>query len=71
MRFFVYEDDQANQIRIHVSRCWHCNEGAGKKPDRQLTKRRWHGPFDNLETAQEFAKTLKKKYQCLWYLPIG
>lgn len=61
MHFYVYEDDQANQIRIHVGSCWHCNEGKGRKPDRLLNKRRWYGPYATLEDAQELAKTLQKK----------
>jgi hypothetical protein len=40
--------------------CKFCKEGKGISTTRQ-TDARWHGPFDTLEAAKVFAKTIKKK----------
>lgn len=60
MNYYVYEDDQANRARIHDGRCWVCNEGKGRQPNRQPNKR-WHGPFLTLVEAQALAQSLAKK----------
>lgn len=50
MRYWVYEDDPTNRVRIHKSECRNCNDGQGIKGSR-LTDNRWHGPFETQEEA--------------------
>lgn len=65
MNFSIYTHDLNNHVRVHVGTCRFCKEGKGTRiihhPDA-----RWQGPFDTLEAAKVFAKTIKKKdtYTC-------
>jgi len=72
MNFYVYEDDQTKRVRVHTGNCKNCNEGKGRKPTRDSTKR-WHGPYGTRAEAQAVALRLNKKYTatCKVCLPYG
>lgn len=59
MRYWVYEDDPTNRVRIHEASCRYCNDGRGRKVTR-LPDNRWHGPFQSLRDAVEEVKALNR-----------
>jgi hypothetical protein len=56
--FYVYENWQAeNKAKIHYGHCPYCNYGKGIHADAGTRNGRWHGPFDDFQTALQAAKT--------------
>jgi len=60
MDFYIYENWRADGLkaRIHAGGCGHCNYGKGQKKEKSGENGEWHGPFADIETAEENAKML-------------
>lgn len=63
MSWWVYENWRAvkgGKARVHKGSCGYCNEGHGFRQDSGKNGK-WHGPFEDKDTAFEYAKTLRRQ----------
>jgi hypothetical protein len=60
MNYYVRRDRENRKVSVHVGSCIHCKEGKGKHQP-SITNSTWYGPYDTLEAAKQFAKTLGTK----------
>ena len=60
MSFFVYENWTRDRARLHRGSCGYCNEGQGTQPIDSGSNGKWHGPFENIETARRALRNVKK-----------
>ncbi len=63
MSFYVYENwVAAKKAVIHKGTCSFCNNGEGTGRNMLGEENgRWHGAFDNYETAKIFAQSLRDR----------
>ncbi len=61
MTFYVYENWRARGRRavIHHGDCAYCNEGSGLRGAYDRSNAEWHGPYETLDRAREFQRTLR------------
>ncbi len=65
--YWAYENSKNNghRVRIHRTGCIHCMFEGQTGPIVLGPGRRWHGPFEDLDSATSFAqKTGGKVEQC-------
>jgi hypothetical protein len=60
VNYYVRGDRENRKVSVHVGSCMHCKEGKGKQLP-TITNSTWYGPYDTLEAAKQFAKTLEIK----------
>jgi len=63
MDYWVYENFIHNKAVIHSTNCSYCNNGKGMTNRDKASRTRdiWHGPFNNLESVEIFAKNTTRK----------
>jgi len=63
MDYWVYENFVHDKAIVHSANCSHCNNGKGRTSMDNASRTRdiWHGPFNNLESAEIFAKNTPRK----------
>lgn len=57
--FFVYHHFNHELVRIHIGSCLYCQNGHGLKGRGSTKTGKWSAGFENLESALNFAKSLK------------
>ncbi len=60
MTYWIYENWRAHGHKavIHDGSCGFCNEGSGRAGGTDPKNGRWHGPFNGVDGARNFAATL-------------
>lgn len=63
MSYYVYENWRAGPRKaiIHKGNCRSCNEGDGVRGGTRADNGEWHGPFETLNDAMDFANSLNAK----------
>jgi len=60
MSFWVYENTIHKKARIHRGDCPYCAEGRGIHGGGKTASGNWHGPFSNIDTAENVAKNTRQ-----------
>lgn len=57
-QYYVYENWQAgpHKAKVHFAHCSFCNHGQGTGRGVDGLHGKWHGPFDTIDEANEFAR---------------
>lgn len=60
MAYYIYENWQAGPHKavLHRGTCGHCNDGRGRAGGYDPNHAKWHGPFQTIEDARSFSKSL-------------
>jgi hypothetical protein len=60
--FYIYENWQAGPRKavIHKGSCGNCNDGKGRTGSYDPRHAKWHGPYEDLESAREASEAMSQ-----------
>lgn len=62
MSYFVYQNWTRGRAVVHFASCFTCNGGRGVHAGKSRFNGAWHGPFEDKETALDFAQSLREPF---------